>query len=267
MSGASGNILVLGAGDMGSAVAHALHGAGFAVAIQDEPAPAHPRRGMAFADALWDGAAQLGGLSARRADDADALAALLAARETVAITALPLETALAAAPWVALVDARMRKRDTPPDRRGLAPLAIGLGVGFVPGRNCDIAIETSWEDLGRVVREGETLPLRGEPRVVGGAGRERAVYAPEAGVVRTHHRIADRVEAGEVVVELGPHLLRAPLAGCLRGLMRDGVRVRQGAKVLEVDPRGDPALCYGVGERPRRVAAAVLGVLTEEMAR
>jgi hypothetical protein len=35
-----------------------------------------------------------------------------------------------------------RKRAVPPDRRGLAPLSIGLGVGFVPGGNCDIAIET-----------------------------------------------------------------------------------------------------------------------------
>ena len=52
-----GSVLVLGAGDMGSAVAHALHAAGWPVAIQDDPAPAHPRRGMAFADALWDGCA------------------------------------------------------------------------------------------------------------------------------------------------------------------------------------------------------------------
>lgn len=45
--------------------------------------------------------------------------------------------------------------------------------------------------------------------------------------------------------------------------MREGVMVRQGAKVLEVDPRGDPALCFGLGERPRRVAEAVRGVLLE----
>lgn len=255
--------LVLGAGDMGSAVAHALHQAGWAVAIQDEPAPAHPRRGMAFADALWDGEAALAGLTACRADDTDALRGLLSGRMAVAITALPLDIVLGAWPFAALVDALMRKRSTPPVRRGLAPLAIGLGVGFVPSANCDLAIETSWEALGRRVEAGATLPLRGEPRAIAGVARERAVYAPEPGIARTRHRIGDAVEPGEVVVELGTHRLRAPLSGCLRGLMRDGVTVRQGAKVLEVDPRGDPALCFGLSERSRRVAEAVRGVLLE----
>ena len=255
--------LVLGASDMGSAVAHALHGAGWAVAIWDVPAPAHPRRGMALADALWDGEALLAGVTARRADDAGALATLLEARAEVAVTALPLEAVRATRPFAVLVDALMRKRATPPDRRGLAPLSIGLGVGFAPGVNCDLAIETSWEALGRVVETGATLPLRGEPRAIAGVGRERAVYAPEAGTLRTVQRIGGRVEAGEVVAELGPHRLRAPLAGCLRGLMRDGVAVAAGAKVLEVDPRGDPTLCFGLGERPRRVAETVRGLVAE----
>lgn len=259
-----GRVLVLGAGDMGSAVAHALHAAGWPVTIQDEPAPAHPRRGMAFADALWDGRATLAGTLARRADDARALRGILAAREAIAITGLPPGSVLAAGPWAALVDARMRKRATPPDRRGLAPLTIGLGVGFVPGGNCDIAIETSWGALGRVLRTGRTLPLRGEPRAIDGVGRERAVQAPEGGIVRTTHRIGDAVAAGEPVMEIGPHVLRAPLAGCLRGLVRGGVAVQPGAKVLEVDPRGDPALCFGLGDRPRRVADAVRAALAEE---
>lgn len=253
--------LILGAGDMGSAVAHVLHGAGWAVAIADDPRPAHPRRGMAFADALWDGQAVLAGLVAHRAGDLAALAALLAAGDAVAVTDLRLDAVCPGPPFAALVDARMKKRATPPDRRGLAPLAIGLGVGFAPGVNCDIAIETSWEALGRRVETGTTLPLRGEPRPIAGVGRERAVYAAEAGVVRTSHRIGDRVATGDAVLAIGSRWLRAPLAGCLRGLMRDGVAVAAGAKVLEVDPRGDPALCFGLGERPRRVAEAVRGIL------
>jgi 2-polyprenyl-6-methoxyphenol hydroxylase-like FAD-dependent oxidoreductase len=45
-------VLVRGAGDVGSAVATVLFRAGYAVALHDEPAPAAPRRGMAFADAV-----------------------------------------------------------------------------------------------------------------------------------------------------------------------------------------------------------------------
>ena len=33
---------------------------------------------------------------------------------------------------------------------------------------------------------------------------------------------------------------------------------RSGQKVREVEPRADPALCFGIGERPRRIAAGVL---------
>lgn len=254
-------ILVMGAGDVGSAVAHRLHRAGFAVAIADAPAPAHVRRGMPFADALWDGEAVLAGVAARRTDDAASLASLLVAREDVAVTALVLPEALPAARFAVLVDALMRKRAEPPDRRGLVPLAIGLGVGFVPGGNCDVAVETSWEDLGRVLHAGATLPLRGEPRAIAGIGRERSVYAPCAGVLCTDRHIGGIVAAGEPVATIGGEALRAPIAGALRGLVRHGVAVRAGAKVMEVDPRGDPALCFGLGERPSRLAEAVLGVI------
>ena len=255
------SMLVLGAGDMGSAVAHALHGAGFAVAIADDPAPTHPRRGMAFADALWDGHVHLAGLDAVRIDASTELAEQLARRTAIAIAALPMRDVLSAVTWHALVDARMRKRITPPDRRGLAPLSIGLGVGFVAGTNCDLAIETSWDALGQVVRDGATLPVRGEPRAIGGVGRERAVYAPVAGVVRTSLRIGDRVLAGDPVLDLRGAVLHAPLPGVLRGLVRDGVRVAAGAKVLEVDPRGQSELCFGLAERPRHVALGVLAAI------
>ena len=63
-------VLVRGVGDVGSAVAAVLFRAGYAVALHDAPAPAAPRRGMAFADAVFDGAAVLDGLTALRVDTA-----------------------------------------------------------------------------------------------------------------------------------------------------------------------------------------------------
>jgi xanthine dehydrogenase accessory factor len=51
----------------------------------------------------------------------------------------------------------------------------------------------------------------------------------------------------------------APLRGVLRGgLTHDGVPVAAGTKVIEIDPRGNPALVHGIGERPARIAAGVL---------
>ena len=66
-------VLVRGSGDVGSAVAVVLRRAGHGVAIHEIAAPSAPRRGMAFADAVFDGAASLDGILARRIDDVEAL--------------------------------------------------------------------------------------------------------------------------------------------------------------------------------------------------
>ena len=260
-------VLVLGAGDVGSAVAHALFQAGRTVALQDGPAPpAAPRRGMAFADAFFDGKAMLAGVTARRLGSPPAdLPAALGGAASLPFLAGTVAEALAAARWAAVVDARMRKRGAPEDLRAWAPLTVGLGPGFAagggPDANCHVAVETSWEGLGEVMRSGPTLPLRGEPRPIAGVGRQRAVYAPIAGLFRTGLAIGGSIAATEPLGTLDGRPLLAPLAGVLRGLVRDGVPVKAGTKVAEVDPRGDPALCFGLGERPRRIAEAVAVLL------
>ena len=48
-------MLVRGVNDVASAVAHRLFSAGHAVALHDVAAPTTSRRGMAFADAMFDG--------------------------------------------------------------------------------------------------------------------------------------------------------------------------------------------------------------------
>lgn len=57
-------ILVRGSGDVGSAVAHTLFKANYAVAIHDSAKPSATRRKIAFCDAIFDGYAALAGVSA-----------------------------------------------------------------------------------------------------------------------------------------------------------------------------------------------------------
>jgi len=251
-------ILVLGAGDVGSAVAHRLFAAGYPVVIHDAPAPATSRRGMAFADAIFDGRAGLSGVTAVRVDDPAALTSILRERAVVPVVVFPLAAALAALGPNVLIDARMRKRAVPDSLRGLAPLTVGLGPGFVAGTTVDVAVETSWDAPGAVVDYGATLPLAGEPRPLDGHARDRYVYAPVDGVLRTDHRIGDVVTAGATVAEIDGTPLAAPLDGRLRGLTRDGVAVVSGTKVIEVDPRRERAVVTGIGERPAKIADGVL---------
>jgi len=251
-------VVVDGSGDVGSAVAHRLFGAGAAVVIVDHAQPTVTRRGMAFADALFDGSACLDGIEARRVDDLTDLPNLLDDHTTIPVQVGDLTDLVGSLRPDVLVDARLRKRERPQARRRMAPLTIGLGPGFVAGLTVDVAIETSWEALGAVIWRGSTRALAGEPRPLGGHGRDRYVYASAGGIFHTPHQIGDAVEAGNAVASIEDLSLMAPLAGRLRGLCRDGVPVAIGTKVIEIDPRGDAAIVTGIGERPRKIADGVL---------
>lgn len=254
-------VLVRGSGDVGSAVAHALFAEHQKVILQDGPAPAYTRRGMAFTDAFFDGKAELEHVIAKRSSLGVHLQSMLAcARAIPALTSDWREVVDAVHPDV-VIDARMKKRSPPESFRGTALLTIGLGPNFVAGDMTDVVIETSWEAAGHVITQGASLPLRGEPQPLGGRGRERYVYAPQAGVFETQCAIGEYVHAGQAIATLAGTPILAPLSGRLRGLTHTGVEVSQGAKIVEIDPREPDANVYGIGERPRRIAAGVLAAL------
>ena len=255
-------ILVRGSGDIGSAVAHALRLAGHSVVLHDDPRPPHARRGMAFTDGLFEGTATLESLLAKRAACAADLPPMIVCGRAVPMTDLPLGDALRVVEPDVLVDARVRKHAAAEPIRGLAPLAIALGPGFVAGDSADLVIETGWgEALGRPLRSGAARDYAGEPRELGGHGRERFVYAPAGGLFRTPLAIGEIVREGQVVGSVGALAILAPFAGVLRGLTHDGAAVAAGTKIVEVDARADPRAAFGIGERPRRIAEGVLEVI------
>src|SRR5205807_8698356 len=220
--------LVRGIGDIGSAVAHRLFGAGYRVVIHDVLAPAAARRGMAFTDVLFEGPVVLEGVTCRRIQQVPELAE---ATGWVAATTLPLEAVVDSLGPAVLVDARMRKRAVPEPQRHLAPLTIGLGPNFVAGETTDLVIETSWgERLGTVLTEGSPAPLAGEPRTYGGHARDRFVYAPGPGMFRTSAVIAERVRAGPGVARLDGAGRSAALGCIRRALTRGGVVDERGTK-------------------------------------
>ncbi|MFN8526733.1 MAG: hypothetical protein U0821_26815 [Chloroflexota bacterium] len=255
-------VLIRGVNDVGSAVAHRLIEDGHVVVIHDVAQPTTSRRGMAFADAMFDGHAQLEGIQAHRADSLADITARLNAELSVAneaiVTAFDFTETLRVVKPRVLIDARMRKRAVPESQIWLAPITIGLGPNFTAGVTTDVVVETAYgEDLGRVYSTGGTRPLAGEPREIDGRGRERFVYAPVEGTVETDLGIGDLVTDQEVVARIGTNLLRAPITGALRGLTHHGVPVTRGTKVIEVDPRGSKGNLYGVGMRPGQIADGI----------
>ncbi len=254
-------VLVRGVGDIGSAVAHSLFREGYGVVVHDIPQPTTTRRGMAFADAVFDGQALLDQVRAVRADTVEDVMLALDHRGAVPVYVGPWEPLLATLRHSVLVDARMRKHAAPEVQIEYAELTIGLGPALVAGHHTHVVVETSWDDLGAVITVGASRPLAGEPRAIAGHARDRYVYAPLDGVFRTKPRIGDAVRQGEEIAEIGAAVLHAPLDGVLRGLTHDDVPVTVGTKVIEVDPRGRVAEVHGVGERPRRIAEGVLSAI------
>ena len=246
--------LVRGIGDVGSAVAHALHREGCKVIIHDLPLPAWTRRKMAFTDAVFDDEAVLAGVRAVRINELSSLEDMLAS-SSIAVSVHEFEVLLQAFRPDILVDARMRKRQTAARQIDLARFTIGLGPNFTAQDTTHVVIETAWGDaLGAIITDGISEPHEGEPRLIGGYGIERVVYAPVAGIFISSFAIGDKVAEGETVAHIGNESLEAPLGGRLRGLTRNGVPVTQGTKVIEIDPRGEDAVISGIGERSAKIA-------------
>lgn len=255
-------ILIRGANDVGSAVAHRLFQSGYSVVMHETPQPTATRRGMAFTDAIFEGQVMLDGVKAQLINRLYLLRGALVAHQAIPVVVKDVHELLKTLRPQILVDDRMRKHQQPENQRGLAEIVIGLGPNFIAGETVDVAIETSWGDsLGHIIEHGATNPLQGEPRDIDGHARDRYVYASVAGTFHTAHRIGDSVIQDQEVAHIDSIPLLAPITGVLRGLTHDGVPVTPKTKVIEVDPRIHHAQVSGIGERPARIAEGVFIVI------
>ena len=256
-----GFAIILGTNEIASAVAVRLSWEGFDVALSYDPHPPVLRRGMSFHDALYEDSAQVDGITGKRAENAVELFEIFASRGCVAVTPLHATDLIPLRRADAIIDARMQKDRVTPDLRGFAGLAVGLGPNFTVGVNCDVAIETHPARAGAVLKTGRTWASDGIPRALGGLGEERFLRAPRAGVWRTPLNIGDRVYKGVTIGRQGGAPLVAPIDGFLRGLARDGAQAPEGAKLVEIDPRGRRACWTGTDELGRAVAEATAQAL------
>jgi xanthine dehydrogenase accessory factor len=278
-------VLVVGGGELGSAVAHRLARSGMTVAVADLEHPRCIRTGVCFATALRLGTAQVEGVAALRAAPGCAGPQIL--DEASRITSqgkLPVFAldggdltwnGLAASLGAdVVVDARMLKRNQD-QLTGLGPLPSGLGPGFSAGEHVDVVIETTrGPDLGRVIYAGCAEPDTGVPAAVTGHGEERVIRAPLAGVFTAEARVGDMVGAGAVVGTIRPPgpdraagglsgadalaRVASPISGLLRGLVMDGTAVGERQKIGDVDPRGSRIDFLKISDKGRAVAGGVL---------
>jgi xanthine dehydrogenase accessory factor len=246
---------VRGGGELASAVARLLFLSGLRVVVLERAQPLAVRRQVAFAEAVFDGRAEVEGVIGRRVDKGAAWEAV----ESGVAVVVDAEAALVAHDRVdVLVDGRMNKR-SPSARASGAAFTVGLGPGFHAGRDVDAVVETQrGPDLGRIVWNGAAEVDTRMPSPVLGHTGARVLRAPAAGAFAGRVDIGAIVAAGDVVGTVGGMPVASAIGGLVRGLLRSGVEIDAGTKVGDVDPRGasvDPAR---LSDKARAVAAGVL---------
>jgi len=250
-------VLVKGAGEMATGVAHRLARSGFRLCLTEIPEPLAVRREVSFCEAVFEGQKEVEGILAKRVFGVKEISGAWQ-EGTVPVVVDP-ECAIRKVlnPDV-LVDAILAKRNTGTHITD-APLVIGLGPGFRTGEDVHMVIETNrGHRLGKVIEAGEAERNTGVPGEISGYTWERVLRAPASGRFQARKQIGDWVETGEVVAEVEGIPLDAKIAGVLRGMLREGLRVQEQMKVGDVDPRGIREYCFTISEKARAIGGGVL---------
>ena len=249
--------VVRGCGDIGSGALYRLRQCGFHVVGLDVAEPTVIRRQVAFAQAIYDGSMVIEGIEALRAERVEEVAELAAAGK-IPILVDPKAHSLSVLRPDIVIDAILAKKNLGTCRE-MAPVVIGLGPGFEAGRDVHAVIETNrGHNLGRVIYAGCAADDTGTPGEIGGFGRERILRAPVAGKVRGVTAIGDRVTKGQAIAYVEDCPVVAAISGVLRGLIQEGITVPCGTKIGDIDPRCDPQYCRIISDKSLAIAGGVL---------
>ncbi|MGQ9645614.1 MAG: selenium-dependent molybdenum cofactor biosynthesis protein YqeB [Thermodesulfobacteriota bacterium] len=251
-------ILIRGAGEMASGVAHRLHRCHFKVCMLEIPRPLAVRREVSFCEAIYEGEKEVEGVVAMFVSKAEEIPSVW--KEG----AIPLlvdpegkKTRSFLQPDI-VVDAIMAKKNLGTQLSD-APLVVGLGPGFTAGKDVHMVIETNrGHNLGRVIWSGSAEPDTGIPGEIGGYTVERVLRTMKKGIFHPQRSIGDRVNKGTVIAVVDDFPVIAKISGVLRGLIREGVEVKKGMKVGDIDPRGKKEYCFSISEKARAIGGGVL---------
>ncbi len=141
----------------------------------------------------------------------------------------------------------------------MAKIVIGIGPGFCAGKDVHAAVETSrGHNLARVIFSGTASKNTGVPGIIAGYGIERVIHSPCAGIIKNIAKIGDSVDKNEIIAYVNEVPVKAKIAGTLRGLIRDGYKVKNGFKIADVDPRDVSEYCNSISDKSRMIGFGTL---------
>lgn len=251
-------VSIKGAGEMASGVAWRLWQANIRrIFMLEIPQPLAVRRKVSFCEAIYDSRMEVDGVPACRVESgADIYRAW--DKGCIAVSVDPRWKLIAEMAPQVVIDAILAKKNLGTGMNE-APLVIGLGPGFTAVEDVHLVIETNrGHNLGRVLVSGAAEENTGIPGEIGGYAQERVLRSPGAGIFQTSGKIGDMVRRGEPVGDVGGRQVFAGVNGVIRGLLREGTEVDQGAKLGDIDPRGEADYCYTVSDKALAIGGAAL---------
>jgi len=251
-------VLIRGAGEMASGVAHRLRLSHFKICMLEIPTPLAVRREVSFCEAIYDGEKEVEGVQAKFISKPEQIQSVWKAGKIPLLVDPDLEKTKHFLKPDVLIDAIMAKKNLGTQIND-APLVIGLGPGFTAGKDAHLVIETNrGHHLGKVIRNGSAEPDTGIPGDIGGYTVQRVLRTMKKGIFHPYKAIGERVNKGSVVAVVDDFPVIAEISGIVRGLLREGVEVRKGMKVGDIDPRGKRELCFTISDKARAIGGGVL---------
>lgn len=267
-------ILIRGAGDLATGIAHRLFRAGYQILMTEKAVPTSVRRAVAFSRAVYEGWCEVEEVTARFAEDYTFACHIIDAGEIAVIVDEQAEIKSIYEPQV-IVDAILAKRNLGTKITD-AKLVIGVGPGFTAQEDCHVVIETKrGHDIGRVIMSGSAVPNTGIPGDIGGYTMERLIRADVDGVlyplvqigdiVKKDQRVADVIIAEDSRFETkgaAVSSIHSRMTGIVRGMLQEGVFVTKGMKVGDIDVRCERGNCFTISDKARSVGGGVLEAVT-----
>lgn len=252
-------IVIKGAGDLATGVAHRLYKSGFPIIMTEVAEPLVVRRTVSYAEAVFSGTVTVEGVVASRASSEEE-ALNMTEKGIIPVMVDPEAQVVKNLHPTVVVDGIMAKGNTL-TRIDDAPLVIGIGPGFNAGVDVDAIIETKrGHNLGRVIYEGSAIPDTGAPGEVLGYSRERLLRAPVDGIVKPCYEIGQQVKKGDIVAYVDSTPVIAELSGLIRGMLHEGIQVKAKVKLGDIEPRVGIDY-HTISDKARAIGGAVLEVV------
>ncbi len=250
-------ILIKGAGDLATGVAHRLKKCGFNIVMTEISEPTMVRRTVAFSQAVYDKEVEVEGIKAVLAFEKQDIYSIIEDGNIAILVDEEAKIVKEIRPEI-IIDAIIAKKNLGTHIDD-AEIVIALGPGFTAGVDCHSVVETKrGHYLGKTIYSGRAIPNTGVPGAIGRYTKERIIRATDDGKISPVASIGDYVEKGDIVAYVNETPIFAEINGIVRGMLQKDVKVFKGMKSGDIDPRCEKDHCFTISDKARSIGGGVL---------